>query len=67
MPLPYLDKVSKETGISMDKLEDYWNKAKEIALKDEMISNYAYVTGIFKKIANIKDKKFNEYFDSQED
>ncbi len=31
MPSPYLRKLSKETGISVSKLEPYWEQAKELA------------------------------------
>ncbi len=53
MPTAYIKKMSEESGISIDKLESYWDKAKEIALKDRKETDenfWGYVTGIFKNI-----------------
>lgn len=56
MPNVYLKKISKEHGIPIKKLEEYWERAKEIAksrfkAKDNRF--YAYVNGIFKNMASL--------------
>lgn len=57
MPVPYLNKLAKETGKSLTELEKLWSKAKKIASehfgKPESKfgdSEFAYVTGIVKKM-----------------
>jgi hypothetical protein len=53
MPTPYIQNMSEKTGMSIDKLEGYWDRAKEIALKDRKESDenfWGYVTGIFKNM-----------------
>lgn len=60
MPTPYIKSVSDKTGKSVKELEKLWDKAKEIALKDRKESDkdfYAYVTGIFKKMAGITQEE----------
>jgi len=58
MPTAYIKKMSDETGMSIKKLESYWDKAKEIALKDRNESDenfWGYVTGIFKNMIGEKE------------
>ena len=58
MPTPYIKKMSEETGLSVAQLESYWDKAKEIALKEykETDENfYGYVVGIFKNMIGAKE------------
>lgn len=53
MPTAYLQKVADEQGIALTKLEEYWDKAKEIAKKhkDAQGEDYwKYTMGIFKNI-----------------
>jgi len=50
MPKSYLQKISKEKGISMDKVERLWDKAKGIAKDSGREEDYAYITGIFKNM-----------------
>lgn len=57
MPTAYIKKLSKEKGISVNQLEKYWDEAKELAKKEGHEKDYAYITGIFKKIISKKDKK----------
>ncbi len=55
MPTPYLNKIYKESGIPMLKLEELWNEAKEAANKTHKESDSGYwglVTTIFKKKVN---------------
>lgn len=51
MPLAVLKNLSKESGISLDKLETYWkealNSAKEKSLTGDR--KYAYAMGIVKR------------------
>lgn len=58
MPISYIIKTAKEKGISVEKAEEYWKKAKEIAKvesPDTESDNYwAYVIGVYKRIMNIK-------------
>ena len=62
MPVPYLDKLSKETGKSVAELEKLWGKAKKIASehfnKPESEfgdKEFAYVVGIVKNMVNAKE------------
>jgi YesN/AraC family two-component response regulator len=45
-----MQKLSRKKGIPTEELEHKWDKAKEIAAKAGKHDNYAYVTGIFKKM-----------------
>lgn len=51
MPTPYLRKVSKETGIPMNKLEQNWDKAKRQAGTDD----WALITSIFQRITGLHE------------
>lgn len=64
MPVPYLDKLSKETGKSINELEKLWGEAKKIASEhfDKPESEFgdkefAYVVGVIKKMTGVEDKK----------
>jgi hypothetical protein len=49
MPNPIIQKVSNNCGISVDKAEDLWEKAVEIARKQyNTKTNFAIITSIFK-------------------
>jgi hypothetical protein len=61
MPSAFVKKLAKETGLTVKKIEQYWEDAKDIAGEkfDEDSDRYwAYVTGIVKRrTANsVKDK-----------
>jgi hypothetical protein len=66
MPQAYITKLAKKHGISISTAERRWNKAKSQAAKEGQDEDYAYVTGIFKKmmkenvltsiISNLKEK-----------
>lgn len=65
MPTPYIQKLSKERGISVAKLEKKWDEAKKIA--EEEYGNvlddkfYAIVTSIFKRMVGEKtESKFKK-------
>lgn len=53
MPTPYLEKVAKDKGKPISEMEDLWNKAKAQAAKEGHAKDYAYITGIFKKMADV--------------
>lgn len=62
MPNNYVEKVAKDSGMTLQKVESYWNKAEEIAkksLKPDVEGFYGYVTGIFKKMVG-KSENVNE-------
>jgi hypothetical protein len=50
MPADYVAKLAKETGVSVEKAEKRWASAKKIADKAGRGDDYAYITGIFKKM-----------------
>jgi hypothetical protein len=50
MPTGYVTKLAKEHNLSVDEAERRWSKAKGIAGKDGKSEDYAYITGIFKKM-----------------
>lgn len=53
MPTPYLKKIAKDKGKSVSEMEDLWNQAKAQAAKEGHAKDYAYITGIFKKMAGV--------------
>ena len=55
MPTPYIEKLAKEHNLPIDKVEDYWNKAKVLAGKSGHPEDYAYITGIVKKMVKESD------------
>jgi len=62
MPIPNIKSFAKEVGVSEDKIEKYWNKAKGIAEeelgkkeKDFGDKEWSYVMGIVKNMAGIKE------------
>lgn len=62
MPSPYVKKLSQETGKSEKEIEKLWKKAKEIASEefgktedDFGNKEYAYVTGIVKKMLGVDE------------
>lgn len=62
MPNNYVEKVAKDSGMTLQKVESYWNKAEEIASKKIKKTDsgfYGYVTGIFKKMVG-KSENVNE-------
>jgi hypothetical protein len=63
MPSPFLKKIAKETGKSMDELESYWEKAKEITSetfgkkeKEFGSKEYSYATAIVKNMSGMEEK-----------
>ncbi len=50
MPQAYVKELAKKHNISISAAEDHWNMAKKAAEKEGHGEDYAYVTGIFKKM-----------------
>lgn len=61
MPVPYLQKLSKEKNIPIEDLERYWKDA-----KDQVGDNYALVTAIVKKRAGVKESFFDSNLSADE-
>lgn len=53
MPVPYLQKLAKEGHGSIESLEQKWSEAKKAAAGEGHADDYAYITGIFKKMAGV--------------
>lgn len=62
MPNSLINSYNKKYGISKKKLEKRWKKAEAIAKKNNQEKNYAYITGVFKKMNSITEslKELNE-------
>lgn len=56
MPASYVKKVAKDKGKSVSEMENLWTKAKDAAAKEGKANDYAYITGIFKRMAGVIDK-----------
>lgn len=54
MPVSYLKKLVKEGHGSLPELEKQWSKAKRRAAEQGHADDYAYITGILKKMLSIK-------------
>ena len=52
MPLPHLKNLHKETGISMQVLERFWEEAKKSAKKSGHSEDYPYIMSIFHKMVH---------------
>ena len=50
MSQAYVKKMAKEHGLSISSTEQKWGKAKDAADKEGHSDDYAYITGIFKKM-----------------
>lgn len=60
MPSSYVKKIAKEKGISEDRAEKLWDKAKALAKKEGKEEEYDYITGIFKKMVG-EQMTFTEF------
>lgn len=62
MPTAYVKKLAKKHGMSVGKAEGRWEAAKKQAAKQGHEEDFAYVTGIFKKMmgesARVSFKEF---------
>lgn len=57
MPTPYIEKLHKEGKGSIKELEAKWNQAKKAAEKEGHGDDFAYITGVFKKMAKASASK----------
>ncbi len=49
--------------VKTEKDEEFWKKAKKVANDAGQKDNYAYITGVFKKMKGIKENKFDIVLD----
>lgn len=61
MPNAYIQKLSDQGKGSISDLEKKWSRAKEIASVEGKSDDYAYITGIFKKMIK-ENLTFREFF-----
>ena len=66
MPIPALASMAKKAGISIDKAEKYWDKAKEIAKKADHEKDYDYIMGIVKKMMKLESITVEDLMDAPE-
>lgn len=59
MPTAYIKKMAKKHHISVDKSEEYWEKAKKLAQKEHP-DDFAIITTIYKKM--LGERTFKEYY-----
>lgn len=55
MPASIVTSFAEKTGKSVQEVEKLWDKAKEIAKEEGEPENYAYITGILKKMLKINE------------
>ena len=63
MPVKSLEVIAKKSGLSIDKVEKYWDKAKKIAkekFKETDDAFWPYVMGILKRMAGVSEMKAAE-------
>jgi alpha-L-fucosidase len=56
MPSNVLASLAKQAGVSLDKAEEYWDRAKEQAAKQGHKDDYAYIVGIVKKMLGLESQ-----------
>lgn len=63
MPIPFIQKLVKQGKGTEAELEALWVKAKKAAADEGRSGDFAYITGIFKKMAGIKEhfKSFSQF------
>jgi len=61
MPQEFIKKLVSQGKGSKSELEALWKKAKEVAKESGKEDNFAYITGIFKKMAGIKEHKIKSF------
>lgn len=55
MPATMLKSLANKAGISLQKAETLWDKAKKLAAEAGREDDYAYITGILKKSMGLKE------------
>lgn len=63
MPAPVLASLAKDRGISMERAEHLWGKAKKAAAKEGRTKDYAYITGIWKKMSGTNENSAEDLID----
>jgi len=61
MPANIVKSLAKKSKKTVEEVEKKWDKAKKIAKEEGEENNYAYITGILKKM--LKIKSFNERYE----
>jgi len=62
MPSVIIKSFADKTNKSIDEVEKLWQKAKEIAKEQGQENNYAYITGILKKMFGLNEHlTFSEF------
>lgn len=63
MPADLVKSFAKKTGKSVQEIEKLWVKAKEVADEAGQKENYAYITGVLKKMLKLNESanSFKEY------
>jgi hypothetical protein len=60
MPVPFLQKIAKDTGKSLADLEKEWEEAKKKAAEQGDADNFALITTIFKSAIGLKDSRLEK-------
>jgi hypothetical protein len=66
MPNAVINSFAEKTGKSVAEVDKLWNKAKEIAKEAGEGENYAYITGIVKKMLGLNETVGFKEFLAQE-
>ena len=66
MPNAVINSFAEKTGKSVAEVDKLWNKAKEIAKEAGESENYAYITGIVKKMLGLNETVGFKEFLAQE-
>jgi len=61
MPNNVVQSFAKKSGKSIEEIERLWQKAKAIAAEEGHVEDYAYITGILKKMLSIKESSMNSF------
>lgn len=62
MPSNVVKSFAEKTGKSTEEVEKLWDKAKEVAKDSGEEENYAYITGVLKKMLGLKEN-FRDFLD----
>jgi hypothetical protein len=67
MPTPVIKSFAEKTGKSVAVVDKLWNKAKEVASEAGEAENYAYITGILKKMLGLNEtaQSFKEFLEQE--
>jgi hypothetical protein len=66
MPNAVINSFAEKTGKSVAEVDKLWNKAKESAKESGQGENYAYITGILKKMLGLNETVGFKEFLAQE-